>query len=144
MIQVNSIDGTPEYIPSQYKLVHFDGVYFNFLETDQEVADYNATIIVEDPRRSADYYEVRAAAGRKFVNEVTTNLLTDYYEGRRTFAEIMAIEELLEKVIDKLNDGNFLTAKYRLISVVGLDTTLYTEIMTGIDSRIAIHYPPAQ
>ena len=100
-------------------------------------------IKVLDPRYSPDYYTIRAAAGREFVNEVTANLLNDYYEGRRTFAEIMAIEELLEKVIDKLNDGNFLTAKFKLISIVGLDTTLYTEIMSGINSRIAIYYPSA-
>lgn len=143
MIIVNNIDGKPESIPSTYKMQIFDGSVFRFLETDQEVDDYYNSLPQIDPRRSADYYDIRAAAGRKFVNEVTTNLLTDYYEGRRTFAEIMAIEELLEKVIDKLNDGNFLTAKYKLASVVGLDIVLYTEIMTGIDSRISVHYPPA-
>jgi hypothetical protein len=141
MIKVNNINGTPETIPSSYKLVHFDGSYFNFLETDQEVEDYYNSIPYEDTRLSANYYVTRAESGKEFVNDVTTSLLTSYINGQRTFQEIMSIEELLERVIDKLNDGNFLTAKYKLTQVVGLEQQLYHEIMQGIDDRIAIHYP---
>jgi hypothetical protein len=142
MIKVNNINGTPETIPSQYKMVNSDDNYFYFFETQQEIDDFiNSQPPIADDRLSPTYYIIRAESGREFVNDVTTSLLTSYINEQRTFQQIMDIEELLEKVIDKLNDGNFLTAKYKLTQVVGLETQLYTEIMDGIESRILIHYP---
>jgi hypothetical protein len=96
-----------------------------------------------DHRYSPDYYLVRQDDGSRFVRHVTSELLDSYLTGQRTLRDIMTIEELLEKVIAKLNDGNFITAKYKMASVVGLEQPLYDDIMAGIDSRITIHYPSA-
>lgn len=102
---------------------------------------YDNYFKLNDPRNQPDYYLVRAEAGKKFVNDVTFMLLTNLKTGAATLEQTMAIEETLEKVINKLNDGNFVTAKYKLTLVKdNVSDTLYTLVMTGIDNLISIHY----
>ena len=159
MITINNIEGSPEFIPETYKQQHFDGDYFYFFETDEEVALFKScvkpkiinNVITEtatpqdildaDPKNSAQYYLIREEAGKELVRLVSDMLLKDINSGVRTFVDTMIIEEKLEKTMASLNMGQLLTGKYKMSLTQGtIPNDLFSFIFTSIDNLCKVHY----
>jgi hypothetical protein len=159
MITVNSIDGSPETIPKTYELQLFDGEFFHFFETDEEVALFQSFVkpkivngvIIEsataedinalDPRNAPEYYLVRTEAGSELVRKVSDNFLKEIKSGIRTFQEVMTLEEKLEKTMNSLSLGQLLTARYKISLVKDLiPTNLFVYIFSEISNLCDIHY----
>lgn len=161
MITVNSIDGSPEFIPETYKQQLFDGEFFHFFETDEEVALFQSFVkpkivngvIIEsatdedinalDPRNAPEYYLVRTEAGSELVRRVSDNFLKEIKSDVRTFQEVMGLEENLEKTMASLNAGQLLTAKYKISLVKNsIPEDLFTYIFLEISNLCNTHYAP--
>jgi hypothetical protein len=159
MITVNSIDGSPETIPKTYELQLFDGEFFHFFETDEEVALFQSFVkpkivngvIIEsataedinalDPRNAPEYYLVRTEAGSELVRKVSDNFLKEIKSGIRNFQEVMTLEEKLEKTMNSLSLGQLLTARYKISLVKDLiPTDLFVYIFSEISNLCDIHY----
>jgi hypothetical protein len=159
MITINNINGSPEFIPEKYKQQHFDGDFFYFFETEEEVSLFQSFVkpkivngvIIEsataedvnalDPRNAPEYYLVRTEAGSELVRKVSDNFLKEIKSGVRTFQEVMGLEEKLEKTMASLNTGQLLTARYKISLVKDLiPTDLFVYIFSEISNLCDIHY----
>jgi len=159
MITINNINGSPEFIPEKYKQQHFDGDFFYFFETEEEVLLFQSFVkpkivngvIIEsataedvnalDPRNAPEYYLVRTEAGSELVRKVSDNFLKEIKSGVRTFQEVMGLEEKLEKTMASLNTGQLLTARYKISLVKDLiPTDLFVYIFSEISNLCDIHY----
>jgi hypothetical protein len=159
MITINNINGSPESIPEKYKQQHFDGDFFYFFETEEEVLLFQSFVkpkiengvIIEtatsediealDPRNAPDYYLIRVDVGSELVRRVSDNFLKEIRSGVRTFQEVMTLEEKLEKTMNSLSLGQLLTARYKISLVKdSIPADLFMYIFSEISNLCDIHY----
>lgn len=146
MIAIAAIDVNGMMMPETPQTLtfgsYFDGVNFNYFESQQEADEYAASVVVplDDPRKQPDYYLVRELAGKALVNEVATELLLKYKSGELTIVQVMEIEQILDNTMSSLGRGQIISALFHIGNVTGIDSTFKASIASRIQALKLVHY----
>lgn len=94
-------------------------------ESNYQLSLYDASVIVNQGRRFADYFEklaVSSGDGKLAANWVTQSVLRDINEGKATLESVEATSDLLSETLKNIRDRKITTHTARIV---------YDEILSG-------------
>lgn len=159
MITINNIDGSPENIPETYKQQHFDGNYFYFLETDEEVTSFQSLKIpivvngkfvegatqddIVKEQIDSEYllYVKRQKDGQDYHLRICAELRIMKLSGSINQAQYDIIYTILGPTRNEVVTGNWLSGLKELEKVQSsLSPTLYDRLHLDISTYISENY----
>lgn len=159
MIQVNNINGNPETVPNIYKQQHFDGNYFYFLETDEEVTLFQSLkipivvngvftegatqedLIQEQIDSEYILYLKRQKDGQDYHLRICAELRIMKLNGSINQSQYDIIYTILGPTRNEVVTGNWLSGLKELEKVQSfLSRTLYDRLYLDISTYISENY----